>query len=60
MNEINTIPGFTSMSVYPRLWQASGLTYPELLNRLIELSLERHADKQRTETTLGTTCPPAE
>ncbi len=60
LNEINTIPGFTSMSVYPRLWQASGLTYPELLNRLIELSLERHADKQRTETTLGTTCPPAE
>lgn len=52
LNEINTIPGFTSMSVYPRLWQASGLSYPELLDRLIELCLERSKDKRRTETTL--------
>ncbi len=50
INEINTIPGFTSISMYPKLWEASGIPYPELLDRLIELALERHADKQRNET----------
>jgi D-alanine-D-alanine ligase len=47
-NEINTIPGFTPISMYPKLWEASGLAYPELLDRLIALGLERHREKQRT------------
>jgi D-alanine-D-alanine ligase len=46
--EINTIPGFTPISMYPKLWEASGLPYPKLLDRLIELALERHRDKLRT------------
>lgn len=50
VNEVNTIPGFTSISMYPKLWQASGLPFPQLLDRLIELALERHADKSRNET----------
>jgi len=41
VNEINTIPGFTQTSAYPRLWEASGLPYPELISRLIDLGLER-------------------
>lgn len=49
LNEINTIPGFTSISMYPKLWEASGLTYPQLVDRLIELALERQAERQRTE-----------
>ncbi len=43
INEINTLPGFTNISMYPKLWQASGLSYPDLITRLIELALERHA-----------------
>lgn len=43
INEINTLPGFTRISMYPKLWQASGLSYPALVTRLIELALERHA-----------------
>lgn len=46
INEVNTLPGFTSISMYPKLWQASGLTYPELIDRLIVLALER-ADESR-------------
>jgi D-alanine-D-alanine ligase len=42
VNEINTIPGFTTVSMYPRLWEASGIPYPELVDRLIRLALERH------------------
>ncbi len=49
LNELNTLPGFTSISMYPKLWQASGLTYPQLLDRLIELALERKAQRDRTE-----------
>lgn len=49
LNEINTIPGFTSVSMYPRLWQASGIPYPELINRLIQLALERHQDKKQNK-----------
>jgi D-alanine-D-alanine ligase len=45
MNEINTIPGFTRISMYPKLWEKSGLSYPVLLDRLIELALERRAEK---------------
>jgi D-alanine-D-alanine ligase len=52
INEVNTLPGFTSISMYPKLWEASGLPYPQLLDRLIELALERHADKQRNRTSL--------
>ena len=48
LNEINTIPGFTSISMYPKLWEASGLPYPHLLDRLIELAFERHREKSRT------------
>jgi D-alanine-D-alanine ligase len=47
VNEINTMPGFTAISMYPKLWAASGLEYTPLISRLIELALERHADKKR-------------
>ena len=47
LNEVNTLPGFTSISMYPKLWQASGIGYKELITRLIELALERHAEKSR-------------
>jgi D-alanine-D-alanine ligase len=51
LNEINTIPGFTSISMYPKLWQASGLPYSALLDRLIQLALERHRAKKHLKTT---------
>ncbi len=50
INELNTIPGFTKISMYPRLWEASGISYPELLDRLIDLALERFEEKQNMET----------
>ena len=43
VNEVNTIPGFTPISMYPRLWEASGIAYPQLLDRLVELAFARHA-----------------
>ena len=46
INEINTIPGFTSISMYPKMWEYEGLAFPRLLERLIELALERHAARQ--------------
>src|SRR5579871_1319803 len=46
VNEINTMPGFTSISMYPKLWAATGISYPELIDRLIQLGLERHAEKK--------------
>jgi D-alanine-D-alanine ligase len=49
VNELNTIPGFTSISMYPKLWEASGLPYPKLIDRLIELAIELHAEKARTK-----------
>lgn len=49
LNELNTLPGFTSISMYPKLWQASGLTYPQLVDRLIELALERKAQRDHIE-----------
>ena len=52
INEVNTMPGFTSISMYPKLWEASGLPYKELLDRVIELAIERHADQQRNRTSL--------
>jgi len=48
LNEINTIPGFTSISMYPKMWEQSGVSFSELLDRLIELALERHAAKKAT------------
>jgi D-alanine-D-alanine ligase len=50
VNEINTLPGFTSISMYPKLWEASGLAYSDLLDRLIELAIERHAEKKKLKT----------
>ncbi len=48
LNEVNTLPGFTSISMYPKLWQATGLSYADLITRLIELALERHQERSRT------------
>ena len=47
LNEINTMPGFTSISMYPKLWAASGLAYPDLIDQLLQLAMERHAEKKR-------------
>jgi D-alanine-D-alanine ligase len=52
VNEVNTIPGFTTISMYSKLWQATGLEYPDLLDRLVRLALERHAEKQRLKTSV--------
>ena len=49
VNEINTMPGFTSISMYPKLWEASGLKYSELIDRLIQFGLERHAEKKQNQ-----------
>jgi D-alanine-D-alanine ligase len=52
LNEVNTIPGFTTISMYPKMWEASGLPYPELIDRLIALAIERHAEKQQLRTSV--------
>jgi D-alanine-D-alanine ligase len=52
LNEVNTIPGFTSISMYPKMWEASGLPYAALIDRLLTLALERHADKQQLHTSI--------
>jgi D-alanine-D-alanine ligase len=49
LNELNTIPGFTNISMYPKLWEATGLSYAKLVDRLIDLAMERKADRDRTE-----------
>jgi D-alanine-D-alanine ligase len=49
LNEVNTIPGFTSISMYPKLWEASGIQFRELIDRLIELAFEQHSEKARTK-----------
>lgn len=51
LNEINTIPGFTSISMYPKLWEASGIPYSKLLDHLIDLAMEKHAEKQKNQIT---------
>jgi D-alanine-D-alanine ligase len=51
LNEVNTMPGFTAISMYPKLWAASGIEYSALIDRLIQLALERHADKKRNQYT---------
>ncbi len=53
LNEVNTLPGFTSISMYPKLWAASGLPFESLVDRLVELALERHQDKSRNETSFS-------
>ena len=50
LNEVNTIPGFTTISMYSKLWEASGVSYPALLERLLQLALDRHGEKQRLRT----------
>ena len=52
LNELNTIPGFTTISMYSKMWAASGVSYPTLLDRLIALALERHAEKQQLRTSM--------
>lgn len=52
VNEINTLPGFTTISMYSKMWEASGVPYPALVDRLIQLALERHAEKQRLRTSV--------
>ena len=49
LNEVNTIPGFTSISMYPKLWEATGIAYTLLLSELIDLALERHAENAKSE-----------
>ena len=53
INEVNTIPGFTSISMYPKLWDASGLPYPDLIDELIELALERKRERNKSKRTFG-------
>jgi D-alanine-D-alanine ligase len=53
LNEVNTLPGFTPISMYPKLWEASGLSFPRLVDRLIALALERHAQGRRLVTSFG-------
>ena len=50
VNEINTLPGFTTISMYPKLWEASGIPYPDFIDRLISLAIERHAEKNKLRT----------
>ena len=50
VNEVNTIPGFTAISMYPKLWEATGVPYPELLDRLIVLAIERHREMSARRT----------
>ena len=50
LNEINTMPGFTSISMYAKMWEASGVSYSQLVHRLIEFGLERHREKQKLKT----------
>lgn len=52
VNELNTIPGLTDVSGFPKMWEASGLTFPRVLDRLVELALERHSEKLRNETSI--------
>jgi D-alanine-D-alanine ligase len=49
VNEINTMPGFTAISMYPKLWAATGISYPDLIDRLVQLGIERHEDKKKNQ-----------
>jgi D-alanine-D-alanine ligase len=52
LNELNTLPGLTDVSGYPKMWEATGLKFSEVIDRLIELAYERHGEKQRTITSI--------
>jgi len=52
VNEVNTIPGFTTISMYPKMWAATGVPYGALIDRLIQLAIERHAEKQQLRTSI--------
>ena len=52
VNEVNTLPGFTNISMYPKLWQAAGLSYRDLITRLIELALERHQQTSQLKSSV--------
>ena len=52
VNELNTIPGFTSISMYPKLWEISGIPFAELVTRLLELALERHEGRRKLRVEL--------
>jgi D-alanine-D-alanine ligase len=52
LNEVNTLPGFTAISMYPKMWEASGLPMPALIDKLIALAIERHEEKQRLRTSV--------
>src|SRR6185312_12942378 len=52
VNEVNTIPGFTTIGMYSKMWAASGVAFPQLLDRLIDLAIERHAEKQNRRTSM--------
>jgi len=52
VNEINTHPGFTAISMYAKLWEATGLSYPNLLDRLVTLAIDRHSEKQESRTSI--------
>ena len=53
VNEINTIPGFTNISMYPKLWEASGISQSKLLDKLIDLAIERFEKEQKLKTTVN-------
>ncbi|HEV7890853.1 MAG TPA: hypothetical protein VGP08_09450, partial [Pyrinomonadaceae bacterium] len=52
LNELNTIPGLTDVSGFPKMWDASGMPFPQVLDRLVELAFERHAEKSRNLTSI--------
>jgi len=52
LNEVNTIPGFTTISMYSKMWEASGLSYSKLIDKLIALAIDRHAEKQQLRTSM--------
>ncbi len=54
LNEINTLPGFTAISMYPKLWEAAGLPLPALIGRLVEIAFERHADRRGLDASIKT------
>jgi D-alanine-D-alanine ligase len=52
LNELNTLPGLTDVSGYPQMWEATNVPFPKVIDRLVELALERHLEKQRTLTSI--------
>jgi D-alanine-D-alanine ligase len=56
VNEINTIPGFTKISMYPKMWQATGISYSQLIDRLIQLAIQRHRSEKRLRTSNSAVC----